>query len=115
MKELRPESDKALKIIADFWAKEDPKWVVTRDNVYRYLIEHEEVATGDIEEHRLWYIHQVIFKVGNHYIRASIAKTTTDFSAIESGWDFDPNSMAEVFPVKRWVTQYITEAELDGR
>ena len=68
MKELRPESDKALKIIADFWAKEDPKWVVTRDNVYRYLIEHEEVATGDIEEHRHWYIQQVIFKVGNHYI-----------------------------------------------
>lgn len=66
-------------------------------------------------EKRHWKEIPTIYRVGDCCIRASIAETTGDLSPEEMGWEFDPNSMAVVYPVRIMVTKYRTLEEINNR
>lgn len=117
MKELRPEAQAAYDALRTAWRQQfnEDLSEYPDKNCQEVLENYPEVGEGDTCSLRHWDEIQVIFKVGTNYIRASIARTTGDESPKEMGWEFDPNSMAIVYPVKVMVTRYHTMEEINGR
>lgn len=112
---LRDEAKRALEIIKDDYRVKFNE-ELDEEKIGRTLLEVYPIfSEGDSCEKRHWVEVQTIFRIGQHAIRASIARTTGDESAQEKGWIFDPNSMAEVFPVRVLVTRYKTLEEIWGR
>lgn len=117
MKELRPEAQAAYDILRAAWKQQFNEGLPEHPdkNCQEVLENYPEVGEGDTCSLRHWDEVQGIFKVGTNYIRASIARTTGDESPKEMGWEFDPDSMAIVYPVKVMVTRYHTMEEINGR
>lgn len=117
MKELRPEAKEAYNVLRTAWKQQFNEDLPEEPDKYcqEILENYPEVGEGDTCPGRHWDEVQVIFRVGMSHIRASIAKTTGDVRPKEMGWEFDPNSMAVVYPVKVMITKYRTIGEMTGR
>lgn len=117
MKELRPEAREAYNILRAAWKQQFNEYLPEEPDKYcqEVLENYPEVGEGDTCSGIRWDEVQVIFRVGMNHIRATIAKAIGDKSPIEMGWEFDPNSMAVVYPVKVMITKYRTMKEITGR
>lgn len=115
MKELRPESQKALKVIEEA----SPEAVVNGRAILEFLEDHPIYDSQFVkEEGELeWSID--VYKVGYQFIRALVpyyAKSDAPVcQRVCKDTEFDMNSLAIVYPVKVLLTRYKTLEEINGK
>lgn len=115
MKELRPESQKALKVIEEA----DPEAISSSRAILDFFEDHPIYESQYVkEEGELeWSID--VYKVGYQFIRALIPYyTKPDVPVCQrmcKEVEFDFNSLAIVYPVKVMMTRYKTLEEINGK
>lgn len=110
MKELRPESQKALKVIEEA----DPEAISSSRAILDFFEDHPIYESQHVkEEGELeWSID--VYKVGYQFIRALIPYYTKPERMCKEV-EFDFNSLAIVYPVKVMMTRYKTLEEINGK
>ena len=77
------------------------------DELLELLRSYDEVYKEKTSEHRWWNEYQYVIKIGNKYIAYVYAETTGDMNAWEAGYEFDSDSICEMEPIEKTITNYI--------
>lgn len=114
MKELRPESQKALKAIEEI----SPEAIANSRTILDFLEDYPIYDAQFVEEKDgiEWYMD--VYKVGYQYIRALVPYVKADGPICQrvcKDAEFDMNSLSIVYPVKVMLTRYKTLEEINGR
>lgn len=117
MKEIRPESQKALKVIEEVSSEA----VVSGRAILEFLEDYPIYDSQFVKEEDGFEWSIDVYKIGYQFIRALVPYEKCENSSVPicqrvcKNAEFDMNSLAIVYPVKVMLTRYKTLEEINGR
>ncbi len=83
-------------------------WGTTDADLFETLQECGKLVSEEtIDSRRHWDEIEKVVKIEDKYISYGAAYTTGDLSPREAGWEFDINTIQEVFPQEETITKIV--------